>query len=486
MKHLFVANRGEIALRIIRTAHRIGLTTTLAAHAVDLKSVASQAASQTAQIFGDPPVAAYLDIPQLIQTALDRGCDAVHPGYGFLSENEAFAAQVEAAGLCWVGPSPSLIDLMGDKIRAREFAHRCGLPLVPFALDSSDEEFREAVLALGLPVLIKAAAGGGGKGIKIVRREADLAGAIARARSEALRYFGDDRIYAERYVERPRHIEVQILADGFGKTLHLGERECSIQRRFQKIIEEAPSVAVDRDLRSKICGAAVSLAKAAKYRNAGTVEFILGPEREFYFLEMNTRLQVEHPVTEFVTGLDLVEWQLRIASGEALPFEQSDIASNGHAIECRINAEDVRSGFVPSSGTIARYIEPEGEGVRVDSGVRELDQLTSAFDPMLAKLIVWGPDRASANMRAEVALRNFCLLGPETNIAYLRALLKQPEYISGHIDTGFIDLHQEEVIQRMQAESLLDVEVAAAFVALTLPEALVPYSRLAELGAWKN
>lgn len=372
MKHILVANRGEIALRVIRTAHRLGIKTTLAAHAVDLKSVASQAADRTAQIFGDPPVSAYLDIGQLIKVALDCGCDAVHPGYGFLSENATFAAQVEAAGLCWVGPSPDVIDLMGDKIRAREFAHRCGLPLVPFALDSGHQEFRDTVLALGFPVLVKAAAGGGGKGIKIVRQEIDLDRAIAQARSEALRYFGDERIYAERFVERPRHIEVQILADQFGKVIHLGERECSIQRRFQKIIEETPSVAIDADLRSQICGAAVALAKASQYRNAGTVEFILGPDREFYFLEVNTRLQVEHPVTELVTGLDLVEWQLRIASGEALPFEQFDVASNGHAIECRINAEDTRSGFVPSSGVLARYIEPVGEGIRVDSGVREL------------------------------------------------------------------------------------------------------------------
>jgi len=486
MKHILVANRGEIALRVIRTAHRLGIKTTLAAHAVDLKSVASQAADRTAQIFGDPPVSAYLDIGQLIKVALDCGCDAVHPGYGFLSENATFAAQVEAAGLCWVGPSPDVIDLMGDKIRAREFAHRCGLPLVPFALDSGHQEFRDTVLALGFPVLVKAAAGGGGKGIKIVRQEIDLDRAIAQARSEALRYFGDERIYAERFVERPRHIEVQILADQFGKVIHLGERECSIQRRFQKIIEETPSVAIDADLRSQICGAAVALAKASQYRNAGTVEFILGPDREFYFLEVNTRLQVEHPVTELVTGLDLVEWQLRIASGEALPFEQFDVASNGHAIECRINAEDTRSGFVPSSGVLARYIEPVGEGIRVDSGVRELDRLTSSFDPMLAKLIVWGPDRGSTIARTEEALRNFCLLGPETNIAYLRALLKQPDYVAGHIDTGFIDRHQEEILRRMQVESQLDARVAAAFVALTIPEARVPYSSLSELGAWKN
>ena len=353
IRKLFIANRAEIALRIVRTARRMGIDTVVPWHRQDKAGPALAAATDTVEVFGQPPVAAWLDAQAMIRAARDTGCDAIHPGYGFLSENAAFAQAVADAGLVFVGPPAKVIELMGDKISARKFAVAHGVPVTPSADEADDPAtFAERARAVGFPLLVKGAAGGGGKGMQIVRHDDALTVAIAIARSESQRYFGDGRLFAERFVERPRHIEVQVFGDTHGQVIHLGERECSIQRRFQKLIEESPAPGLAPALRERICAAAVRLASAAGYVNAGTVECIVSPEGEFFFLEMNTRLQVEHPVTEMVTGLDLVELQLRVAQGEALGIAQDDVRSAGHAIECRILAEDADAGFVPDTGHV--------------------------------------------------------------------------------------------------------------------------------------
>lgn len=486
MRKLLVANRGEIAARIIRTARRMGIRTCLVVHPADRSSVAREAADELAELQGDPAVSAYLDAQQIIRLAIDRNCDAIHPGYGFLSENAGFARDVENAGIVWIGPPADVIALMGDKVEARRFAQEHGVPLVPSIQEADRQLMMEQVDVIGFPLLVKAVAGGGGKGMRIVRDREGVEGAIEQAKREALRYFGDDRVYIERYIEQPRHIEVQVFADRHGNVVHLGERECSIQRRFQKLIEESPSAAINPELRSAMCEAAVKLARASGYRNAGTVEFILGKDGRFYFIEMNTRLQVEHPVTELVSGLDLVEWQLRVAFGERLSAAVMDARIAGHAIECRINVEDAASGFLPDTGQIVRYRAPEGEGIRIDSGVQELDHVTDAFDPMVAKLIVWGRDRDCAIRTAEAALGQFCVLGVETNIAYLRAILRHPDYVAGAIDTGFLENCHDGLLSAMVSDGGLDPDVAAAFVALSIRETQREIPALAALGAWKN
>jgi propionyl-CoA carboxylase alpha chain/3-methylcrotonyl-CoA carboxylase alpha subunit/acetyl-CoA/propionyl-CoA carboxylase biotin carboxyl carrier protein len=486
IERILVANRGEIARRIIRTARRMGIETVLAAHEVDVGSKAAEEADALVPLQADSAVAAYLDGAQMVRVALDRRCDAVHPGYGFLSENASFAQQVTRAGLTWIGPQAELIDLMGDKIRARAFASRCDVPLVPSASGENDAEIVRAAEDIGYPVLVKAAAGGGGKGMKIARGPGELLAVIAIARSEARRYFGDDRVYVEKLISQPRHIEVQVLGDSHGNVVHLGERECSIQRRFQKIIEEAPAPSFDDHLRARICEAAVAIARESGYVNAGTVEFVVGNDGGFHFLEMNTRLQVEHPVTELVTGLDLVEWQIRVARGERLAFTQQDIPARGHAIECRVYAEDAACGFVPSIGRIERYVEPSGEGIRVDAGVQEGDEVTSFFDPMLAKLVVWAGSRQGAIELAERALRDYCFIGPKTNIGFLRAILDHPVFARGEVDTGFIDLHGAALDAVVAEKTELDPQVAAVLAALSIPEARLPRNPLAHLGAWRN
>jgi propionyl-CoA carboxylase alpha chain/3-methylcrotonyl-CoA carboxylase alpha subunit/acetyl-CoA/propionyl-CoA carboxylase biotin carboxyl carrier protein len=464
----------------------MGIETVLAVHQLDVGSRAARDADVIAPIEADSAVAAYLDGAQIVQVAVDQRCDAIHPGYGFLSENARFADQVMRAGLIWIGPRAEVIDLMGDKIRARDFARQCGLPLVPSADGETDAEIKRAAGEIGYPVLVKAAAGGGGKGMKIARDPGELLAAVARARAEAGRYFGDDRVYVEKCIAQPRHIEVQVLGDAHGGIVHLGERECSIQRRFQKIIEEAPAPSLNDDLRARICKAGLVLAQEAGYANAGTVEFVVGGDGQFHFLEMNTRLQVEHPVTELVTGLDLVEWQIRIARGERLAFSQQDVTVRGHAIECRIYAEDAASEFLPSVGRIERYVEPPGDLVRLDSGVQEGDEITSFFDPMLAKLSAWGRDRQGAIELAERGLRGYCLIGPETNIGFLRAILDHPAFRRGEVDTGFIDHYRSSLDATAAHQTELDPNVAAILAALSLPEAQLSRSPLARLGAWRN
>jgi len=485
---VLIANRGEIALRILRTVKRLGLKASVVYHGADRDAPAVHAADEAVEIIGKTPVAAYLDGAQIIAAAKKTGAGAIHPGYGFLSENAGFARAVETAGLVFVGPTPDAIQLMGDKVRARRFVSERGFPVAPSAIEDDDPKtFIERARAVGAPLLIKPSAGGGGKGMRIVRDMTLLEQEIAAARSEGERYFGDGRLYAERYVERPRHIEVQVLGDAHGQVLHLYERECSIQRRFQKIIEETPSPALTPQLRTRICEVAASIAREAKYRNAGTVEFIFG-QGEFYFLEMNTRLQVEHPVTEMITGLDLVEEQLRVAAGLKLRLTQENVPRLGHAIELRLYAESPARGFVPTTGKVLALHWPEGEGVRVDAGIAKGQSITSAFDPMLAKLVLHGKTRAEAIARGRAALKHLVLLGCETNAAFLARVLADPLFEAGDVHTGYLDemgaLAQEPPVTEEEKTKLLAAAALAMRAVRTAADNINPLH--AALGAWRN
>ena len=486
---VLVANRGEIAVRILRSIHAAGLRGVVVYHAADRLSPAVAAADVAVEISGETPVAAYLDGAQIIQAACESGAGAIHPGYGFLSENAPFARAVAEAGLIFVGPTPEQIELMGDKVRARAFVEKAGFPVAPSAIEDDDPAtFVERAREVPFPILIKPAAGGGGKGMRVVRDPADLQGEIERARSEGQRYFGDGRLYVERYIENPRHIEVQILGDSHGNVVHLFERECSVQRRFQKIIEETPSPALTPEIRSKICETAAGIARSAGYVNAGTVEFIYGEGGEFYFLETNTRLQVEHPVTEQITGVDLALQQLCIAAGEPLPFSQDDITSQGHSIEFRIYAEDAAAGFTPTTGPVLQWTPAQGEGVRMDSGIAQGQAVTAAFDPMLAKLIVTGADREQACARADKALRELVLLGCKTNTSFLRQVLNHPAFVRGDVHTGFLDAHPE-LAQEPELDTLSLNKLLAVAAAMTRPMRdvadAVPTMHAA-MGEWRN
>jgi acetyl-CoA/propionyl-CoA carboxylase biotin carboxyl carrier protein len=485
---VLIANRGEIAVRIIRSVQELGLKAAVVYHAADADSPAVRAADHAIEIAGRTPVAAYLDGAQIIAAAKSVRSGAIHPGYGFLSENAGFARAVAEAGITFVGPTPDAIDLMGDKVRARAFVAKHGFPVAPSAIEDDDPAtFTERAGQVGFPILIKPAAGGGGKGMRIVREASTLAEELERTRSEGQRYFGDGRLYVERYVENPRHIEVQVLGDAHGKVVHLFERECSVQRRFQKIIEETPSPALSADERTRICEAAAGIARAAGYRNAGTVEFIYG-KGEFYFLEMNTRLQVEHPVTELVTGVDLVREQLRVAAGEPLGYGQADIKTQGRAIECHIYAESPARGFTPTTGPVLTLRLPSGEGVRIDSGIVQGQAVTAAFDPMLAKVIVHGRDRNESRARAHVALCNFVLLGCETNTAFLRRLMDHPAFADGEIHTGFLDAHPEIAAEpALSADTRAKLLAIAALSQRTVRDAADNVPPLyAAMGGWRN
>ncbi len=485
---VLIANRGEIAVRIVRSLKRLGLRAVVAHHGVDQGAPAIALADSAVEIGGSTPVAAYLDGAQIIAAARRAGAGAVHPGYGFLSENAGFAHDCGEAGLVFIGPSPEVIELMGDKIRARAFVASGGFPVAPSAIEDDDPpSFVERARKVGFPLLIKPAAGGGGKGMRIVREPQHLVSEIERARSEGQRYFGDGRLYAERYLENPRHIEVQVLGDTHGKVVHLFERECSVQRRFQKIVEESPSPALTTELRRDICAAAAGIASKARYSNAGTVEFIYR-DGQFYFLEMNTRLQVEHPVTEQILGIDLVEQQLRVAAGEPLAFAQADVIPRGHAFEFRIYAEDAANGYVPTTGKVLALHEPHGPGVRVDSGIVAGQEVTAAFDPMLAKLVVTGADRSEAIKRARQALHDYVLLGCKTNIGFLRRLLDQPAFVAGDIHTGFLDAHPEVAVEPAPPSATLHKLLAAAALSARPPRDAadaVPALHAA-MGAWRN
>jgi len=483
---ILVANRGEIAARVLRTVKGLGMRGLLVAHEIDAGAPALALADDVRWISGPTPVAAFLDAAQIVAAARGMGAEAIHPGYGFLSENADFARAVEAAGMTFIGPDPESNELMGDKIRARAFVEALGFPVAPSAIEDDDPStFVQRARALGAPILIKPSAGGGGKGMRIVRDLADLEEEIARARSEARRYFGDGRLYVERYIEHPRHIEVQVLGDRHGHVAHLHERECSLQRRFQKLVEEAPSPALDREARERICAVAVGIARAAAYVGAGTVEFIHGAG-QFYFLEMNTRLQVEHPVTEAITGLDLVAEQIRIAQGEPLAFGQEDVARNGHAIELRICAEDSARDFAPTTGKVLRLSPPPN--ARFDAGVGEGGRVTTAFDPMIGKLIVHGLDREEALAKVQDALGALVLFGLRTNIGYLRRLMADPDVVAGAVHTGLISEKPG-----LMADPAVDAALAERLVALAAPHvpdlrreaARIPALHAA-MGSWRN
>ncbi len=446
LRRVLVANRGEIALRIIRACRERGIESVAVYSDADVGAAHVTAADASVRIGPAPPRDSYLSIPAILEAARGSGADAVHPGYGFLSENAAFARACEAAGFIFIGPPADVIERMGSKIAARALMIAAGVPVVPGRTpeDQTDAGIAAAADEVGYPVLVKASAGGGGKGMRTVRGASDAPALIAAARREAVAAFGDGTLYVERLIERPRHVEIQIFCDAFGHVVHLFERECSVQRRHQKVIEESPSPALTADLRARMGDAAVAAARAAGYRNAGTVEFLLhgdGESAPFYFLEMNTRLQVEHPVTEAVTGVDLVQAQLTVAAGGALPWRQDELRQRGHAIELRIYAEDPGAGFLPQAGPLLLYREPRGPGVRVDSGVREGDRIPIEYDPLLAKLTVLAETRPQAIDRASAALRDFPVLGIRTNIPFLLRILAHPAFQAGHVDTGFIDAH---------------------------------------------
>ncbi|WP_266915698.1 acetyl/propionyl/methylcrotonyl-CoA carboxylase subunit alpha [Streptomyces sp. NBC_00893] len=440
---VLVANRGEIAVRVIRTLRELGVRSVAVFSDADADARHVREADTAVRIGPAPAAQSYLSVPALLDAARRSGAQAVHPGYGFLAENAGFARACAEAGLVFIGPPASAITLMGDKIRAKETVAAAGVPVVPGSSGSglTDAQLVEAARAIGMPVLLKPSAGGGGKGMRLVRDEALLGDEIAAARREARSSFGDDTLLVERWIDRPRHIEIQVLADAHGNVVHLGERECSLQRRHQKIIEEAPSVLLDEETRAAMGEAAVQAARSCGYVGAGTVEFIVpgNDPASYYFMEMNTRLQVEHPVTELITGLDLVEWQLRVASGEQLPYEQQDITLTGHAIEARICAEDPARGFLPSGGTVLALHEPQGNGVRTDSGLATGGEVGSLYDPMLSKVIAYGPDRATALRRLRAALADTVILGVPTNAGFLRRLLAHPAVVAGDLDTGLVE-----------------------------------------------
>jgi len=440
IKTLLVANRGEIALRVIRAARELGVRTAAVFADDDAAALHVEEADSAYRLAGESPRETYLSASAVLDAARRAAADAIHPGYGFLSERGAFAAAVRDAGLKFVGPSAEAMNAVGSKTAAKRIAEQAGVPTIPWADVSAldDAAIAREARAIGFPLLIKASAGGGGRGMRVVESETDLVAAAAAARQESAAAFGDGAIFLERLLSNPRHIEVQILGDEAGNVLHLFERECSIQRRHQKIVEESPAPGIDAATRSRLTAAAIAIAQATGYSNAGTVEFLVEPDGAFYFIEVNARLQVEHPVTEAVTGVDLVAWQLRIASGERLAMRQADLSLRGHAIECRVTAEDPRTGFLPSAGVLERADFPRGGGVRVDSGVRAGDAITTRYDSLLAKIIVYAEDRQAALRRMERALGATMILGMPTNVDFLSALVRDPEFRRGATSVGFL------------------------------------------------
>lgn len=439
-KKVLIANRGEIAIRVIRACREMGIASVAVFSEVDRGALHVSRADEAYPIGAAAARESYLNIERIIQVARRSNAEAIHPGYGFLSENPQFARACEQNGLKFIGPPASAMETMGSKTRARRAVQAAGVPCVPgSAKGLCYAEAAELATQIGFPVMIKAAAGGGGKGMRLVRTKAELGAAFETAQSEAQRAFNDSEVYLEKFIENPRHIEIQVLGDEHGNLVYLGERECSVQRRHQKVIEEAPSAIVDDDLRQRMGEVAVQAAASAGYTNAGTVEFLVDARRNFYFLEMNTRLQVEHPVTELVTGLDLVHLQLRIAAGEKLPFRQEDVVIRGHALECRIYAEDPANNFFPSPGKITALHQPSGPGIREDCGVYQGWTVPLDYDPMLSKLIAYAPDRRTSIERMRRALDEYFIGGIKTNLSLFRTILQDPDFIAARIDTGYLD-----------------------------------------------
>jgi acetyl-CoA carboxylase biotin carboxylase subunit len=468
-KRILIANRGEIAVRIAKACRDEAIESVAVYSDADADSLHVRSADRAIRIGPAPPAESYLSIPALIDAARSAAAEAIHPGYGFLSERAEFARACEQAGIIFIGPPADVIERMGSKIAARALMQAAGVPVVPGETprDQSDAGLQSAVTAIGFPALVKASAGGGGKGMRILRDDRESGDAIASARREAAAAFGDGTLYVERLIERARHIEIQIFADQHGGVVHLFERECSLQRRHQKIIEESPSPALTETVRARMGEAAVAAARAAGYRNAGTIEFLVegeGDDARFYFLEMNTRLQVEHPVTEAVTGVDLVRAQFIVAAGGRLPWTQSQLWQRGHAVECRIYAEDPDENFLPQAGPLLIYREPSGPGVRIDSGVTEGDRVGVNYDPLLAKLIAYGESREIAIARAVSALRSYPLLGIRTNVTFLIRLLEHPAVRSGQLHNGFVDTHLATLttVEAVPAEAFAAAAVASA------------------------
>ena len=483
IRRVLVANRGEIARRVIRTCHAMGIATVAVYSDADAGAMHVREADSAYRLGPSPAVQSYLNIPALLEAARVTGADAVHPGYGFLSENARFARACREAGLIFIGPEPEVIALMGGKREAKLLMAAAGVPVIPGyeGEDQTDARLVAAASEIGWPVMVKASAGGGGKGMRVVERADDLPAALASARREALAAFGDDTLILEKVIQEPRHIEFQIFGDSHGSVIHLGERECSIQRRHQKIIEETPSTALTPDLRERMGQTAVRAAHQLGYTGAGTVEFILDPAGGFYFLEINTRLQVEHPVTEMVTGLDLVRWQILVAEGRPLPLAQDEIIFRGHAVEARVYAEEPARQFLPATGPVALWRAPQGDGVRVDAGIQTGDEVTSFYDPMLAKVCAWGESRTEALRRLDRALGQTVLLGVRNNIDYLRRIVLHPDHVAGQISTGFVERRAADLLR--SADAATDPELIAwAGLAVTLCR----ISRLTDRRNWRN
>ncbi|MGH9575446.1 MAG: acetyl-CoA carboxylase biotin carboxylase subunit [Candidatus Acidiferrales bacterium] len=472
-KKVLMANRGEIAVRILRALREMGIRTVAVYSDADRAALHVRLAAEAYGIGLAPSRESYLSIEKIIKVAKAAGCDAIHPGYGFLAENAAFACACKEAGIKFIGPSAEAMERLGPKTAARQLAREAGVPTVPGTLEllASAEEALIAAKNAGFPIVLKAGAGGGGKGMRAVERETDLHTAFRDASSEALNAFGDGRLYLEKYLTRPRHIEIQVIGDEHGNMVHLGERECSVQRRHQKVVEEAPSSIMTPELRSAMCEAAVKLARSGGYTNAGTVEFLVDADRQFYFLEMNTRLQVEHPVTELVTSLDLVKLQIRIAAGEKLALRQKDIVLNGHAIECRVYAEDPDNNFLPSPGTITQYHAAGGPGIRVDDGVYSGWTVPNEYDPMLGKVIAWGKDRSEAIARLRGAIAETRANGIKTNLGLFAKILTTDDFMRGEIYTRWLDdflaRHDEPAVRPATAWEV-SVEEKAALIAAAL------------------
>ncbi len=483
---VLIANRGEIACRVIATLDRLGIRSVAVYSDPDASARHVQLADVAVRLGAAAAADSYLNIPKIIAAAQVTGAQAIHPGYGFLAENAAFAEACAEAGIVFIGPSVDALTIMGDKISAKAQVVKRDVPVVPGLAEPglTNDDLAAAALNVGFPILIKPSAGGGGKGMHVVTKESELREALETARREAASSFGDDALFIERFVQHPRHIEVQVLADNFGNTVHLGERECSLQRRHQKVIEEAPSPLLDEATRARIGQAAVDTAKSVDYRGAGTVEFIVSADSpdEFFFMEMNTRLQVEHPVTELITGLDLVEWQLRVAAGEALDFAQDDVVLRGHAVEARIYAEDPENGFLPTGGHITQLVQPQAEGIRVDSALIEGLMVSSDYDPMLAKVIAWAPDRAEALQRLHAALSDTVTLGVTNNVEFLKLLLADDAVLAGDLDTELIE-------RRLGSLAFLPadapVQGAAALILSALEQADTGDGAWGRLSGWR-
>jgi acetyl-CoA carboxylase, biotin carboxylase subunit len=469
ISRVLVANRGEIAVRIIRACRELGIGTVAVCSDVDRYAMHAEMADMAITIGSAEPGESYLRMDRILEAAKESDADAIHPGYGFLAESAEFARACQEAGLVFIGPSAEVIEQMGEKTAARKIMSDAGVPVVPGALlpdpDADGCFAKDAVLSaadsIGFPIMVKASFGGGGKGMRLVHEATDIVAACEGASREALKAFGNGTVYMEKFIERPRHVEFQVFGDSHGNAVHLFERECSIQRRHQKIIEETPSPALNPELRAKMGAAAVDACKAVKYEGAGTVEFLLGPDGGFYFLEMNTRLQVEHPVTEWVTGVDLVRTQIRVAEGRPLPWVQEELTSQGHSIECRIYAEDPEKNFMPSLGEILLLHEPAGPGVRIDTGIRQGDEVSMYYDPMISKLSLHGDDRAAVIDRAVTALKDYAVLGVTTNVEYLIAILQEPVFVSGNLHTGFLEEEMPDWSSDRSEDSDLALAVAS-------------------------